>query len=75
MYDIEGEYYTYQNMVLEPNIFVIKKWLTLYDVYKLKLFRRYYFSEFGDYFFINKISGFNPIKSLTSTELELIKIK
>lgn len=75
MYDIGGEYNLYASMVKSPIVFTIEKWLTLYDIYNLKMFRRYYIAELGGYYFINKIEGFNPLKSLKPTKLQLIKIQ
>lgn len=74
LYDFQGEYNTLKNMVDKPVTYEIDKWLNLNDIYKLKFFRKYFIEELNGYYFINKISGFNPKRSVAPTKLELIKI-
>ena len=74
MYGIANEYNTIQNMVNLPVVYTVKKWLSIYDVFQIDFFSRYLVRELNGYYFINKISGFNPDKSNEPTTLELIKI-
>ncbi len=72
--NLSDQYNTYDTIVKYPVTFKIQKWLKAIDVYNLQFFRKYYFKELGGSFFLNKITGFNPQKSLNPTELELILI-
>lgn len=74
LYSLSGEYNTIAAIAEYPAIYTIKKWLTLNDVVNLKYFKRYWVKQLNGYFFLNKISGFNPEKSNEATTIELIKL-
>ena len=74
LYSLDSEYQLLEAMLTNPVYYEVKKWLSLYDVYNLEFFKKYYIRELNGCFFLNKISGFNPEKSNESTTLELIKI-
>lgn len=74
LYDLNNEYTTLESMVEYPVFYKLKRWLTLGEVNNLVFFARYYIRELNGYFFLNKISGYNPQKSTEPTQLELIKI-
>lgn len=73
-YDLNSEYVTYATMVQYPKAYTIKRWMSLADIYKIVYFARYWIKELNGYFFINKISGYNPQKSQEATTIELIKL-
>ena len=72
-YSLNDEYNTLAKMVEYPVFYKVEKWLNLNDIFQLKFFRKYFIRELNGYFFINKISGYNP-KSKKATTIELIKI-
>lgn len=72
-YSLDDEYNTIARMVEYPVLYSVQKWLNLNDIFQLKFFRKYFIRELNGYFFINKISGYNP-KSQNPTTIELIKI-
>lgn len=73
-YDLTSEYNTLAAMAVYPIKYSIKKWLTLNQIDKLVYFTRYWIMELNGYYFLNKISGFNPQKSTEATTVEIIKI-
>lgn len=74
LYSLASEYLTLASMMLYPELWTIKKWLTIDDIKTLEFFKRYYVRELNGYFFLNKISGFNPDKSKDATTIELIRL-
>ena len=64
----------YDNMLKFPRVFEIEKWITLDEISKLDFFNQYYFDQLGASFYINKISGYNPMKSFDATTIELIEV-
>lgn len=74
LYSLESEYQTLAKMMERPVKWVIKRWLTLNEVSNLRYFKRYWIEQLNGYFFINKISGYNPDKSTEATTIELIKL-
>lgn len=74
LYSLESEYQTLAKMMERPVKWVIKRWLTLNEVSNLKYFKRRWIEQLNGYFFINKISGYNPDKSTEATTIELIKL-
>lgn len=74
IYSIDGEYQFLQQILLYPKSYKQDKWLRLDDILNLEFFKQYYIKSLGGCFFINKIPGYNPEKSLKATTLELIKI-
>jgi hypothetical protein len=74
LYSIDNEYNTLASMVEYPQFWKIKRWLSLLEVNNMPYFARYYVRELNGYFFLNKVSGYNPEKSNEATQIELIKI-
>jgi hypothetical protein len=74
IYSLDSEYNTFAAMMAKPKYYEWKKWLNLNQIDRIQFFARYWIKELGGYYFINKISGYNPDKSKESTTLELIKI-
>ncbi len=57
-----------------PVVYKIEKWITLEEISKLNFFNQYYIDQLGGSFYINKITGYNPLKSYDATTIELIQI-
>jgi len=74
IYGINNEYLFFDKVIKYPEFREVNVWLTPYDVHNLQFLKQYYFKKLGGSFFINKISGFNPDKSLVPTKIELLKI-
>lgn len=74
LYSLSGEYNFLDEILDYPVFYETELWLTINDVKDLQFFRQYFIRELGGSFFINKISGFNPQKSLKATKVELIKL-
>ena len=74
MYALDGEYQTIDDMITYPKVYTIKKWLKLNDIANLQFFKRYFVRDLNGYFYLNKISGYNPSKSTEATTIELIKL-
>jgi hypothetical protein len=73
-YSLASEYTTIESMVEYPVFYEISKYLTLEQMGQVVFFARYWIKELNGYYFMNKISGYNPQKSNEATRLELIKI-
>lgn len=73
-YDLNSEYLTYAQMLQYPKAYTIKRWMSLVDIDKIVYFARYWIKELNGYYFINKISGYNPQKSQEATTIDLIKL-
>ena len=67
-------YSLYQSIMAYPRIFEIEKYLTVEEVRNLDFTNQYYIDQLGGTFFINKISGYNPLKSQDATKIELVAI-
>lgn len=74
LYSLASEYNTIASMAAYPKFYTIKKWLTLNQIDKLVYFARYWVRELNGYYFLNKVSGYNPQKSNEPTTVELIKL-
>lgn len=74
LYDLSNEYLFLEEILEQPKVYTIKKWLSLSEVFNLKFFAQYWVQQLGGCFYINKITGFNPQKSNEPTTIELIKI-
>jgi hypothetical protein len=74
IYELASEYQTIENILEYPKFYEFSKWLTLNEIYNLEYFKLYFIPELNGNFFINKIAGFNPVKSTQATKLELINI-
>lgn len=73
VYSLASEYNTLTSMVRKPKRYVIKKWMSLKDIHEFQFFKRRWVTSLNGYFFVNKISGFNP-ESKEPTSIELIKL-
>lgn len=73
-YDLSGEYLFLEEIIQKPKVYTIKKYLSITDIFNLEFFAQYFIRELNGSFYINKISGFNPQKSIEPTTIELIKI-
>jgi hypothetical protein len=74
LYSLDSEYTLLEAALVTPKFYEIEKWLTLNDIIALDFFNQFYIQELNGSFFINKISGFNPQKSMAPTKLEVFKI-
>ena len=74
IYSIENEYNLLSKVLEYPEWREVSCWLTINDIINLRFYAQYYFQQLGGSYFINKIAGFNPSKSLVATKLELIKV-
>ena len=74
IYSVSTEYNYHNQIVQFPKVYTIKKWLTSNDVLNIQFFKKYFINILNGYFFINKISGFNPDKSNEATTIELIQL-
>ena len=74
VYSIENEYHLLSKVLKYPEWREVPCWLTINDIINLRFYAQYYFQQLGGSYFINKIAGFNPTKSLVATKLELIKV-
>ena len=74
VYSIENEYQLLSEVLKYPEYREVSCWLTINDIINLRFYAQYYFQQLGGSYFINKIAGFNPSKSLVATKLELIKV-
>jgi len=74
VYTVASEYQFLDNILGTPETRKIKRWV---NSSMLKGFRKlapYYVREFGAWYFVNKISNFNPEKSNEPVEFELIRL-
>jgi len=74
LYDLGSEYLTLESALQYPIFYEVDAWLKPSDIRNLEFFKMYYFKELNGSYFLNKISGFNPDKSLEPTRLELLRI-
>lgn len=72
-YSLEDEFNKVAEIIEYPVRYEVKKWLSLNEIYTLRYFRRYFIRQLNGYFFINKISGYNP-QSRQPVTIELIKL-
>ena len=73
-FSIENEYNLLSKVLEYPEYREVSCWLTINDIINLRFYAQYYFQQLGGSYFINKIAGFNPSKSLVATKIELIKV-
>jgi len=71
---VDSIYSMYQSIMSYPILFEIEKYLTVEEVRNLDFTNQYYIDQLGFSCFINKISGYNPLKSQDATKIELIVI-
>lgn len=74
IYSLASEYNALANMLLYPVKYDIKKQMNIIELNELQYFTKWQSSDLGCYYFMNKISGFNPNNSSNEITIELIKI-
>lgn len=74
LYSLDSEYELINAAIKYPRFYELKKWLTVNDIRSIEFFKQYYIQELNGSYFINKISGFNPERSMEPTTLEIFKI-
>ncbi len=72
LYSLNSEYNFYNEICQYPKRYKIKKWISSKQIKELKFFAQYFIKELNGSYFINKISGYNPEKSLQPVEIDLI---
>lgn len=72
LYSLNSEYNFYNEICQYPKRYKIKKWISSKQIKSLKFFAQYFIKELNGSYFINKISGYNPEKSLQPVEIDLI---
>lgn len=75
LYSLDSEYTTVESMLEYPVYYSAERWVNLQNVLDLEYFKLYLIPELGGYYFLNKISGYNPSKSARPTKIELIKVR
>jgi hypothetical protein len=63
----------YRCLAEMPIVYTVKKYITPSEILNLELNKLYFIKHLGGYFYINKISGYNPEKSNEPVTIELIK--
>lgn len=73
-YSLDSEYNTLEEVIQYPKMYTIRKLLNIVDIHNIEFFKRYRVNELNGYFYINKISGFNPQRLDKASVIELINI-
>ena len=74
VYSMQGEYKFFDKVNDAPKFYDVNLWLTNNDIRDVDNFTMIYIKELNGCFYLNKISGFNPDKSIAATSCELIRI-
>lgn len=74
IYDMSQEYVFFDKLNSNPKVYTVGMWITNNDMRLIDNFTLIYIRELNGLFYPNKITGFNPDKSTTSTSIELMKI-
>lgn len=74
IYTVATEYDFLDGVLQDPETRTIKRWVTASQLDGFRKIAGYYVPEFGAWYFVNKIKGFNPEKSKAPVEFELIKL-
>lgn len=74
IYSVASEYNFLDNILKSPESYKIKRWVTASQLEGFRKIAPYYVPELGRWVFVNKIKGFNPVKSKQPVEFELIKV-
>lgn len=74
IYSMEGEFKFHDKINTNPRVYSAGFWLTSNDIRNIDNYTLIYVKQLGGCFYLNKISGFNPDMSKSSTNCELIKV-
>lgn len=73
-YSVSAEYNFLEGIINSPETYKVKRWVTSSQMENFRKIATYYVPELGGWFYVNKIKGFNPVKSKQPVEFELIKV-
>jgi hypothetical protein len=74
VYSVSAEYNFLEGIINSPETYKVKRWVTSSQMENFRKIATYYVPELGGWFYVNKIKGFNPVKSKQPVEFELIKV-
>lgn len=74
VYSVSAEYNFLEGIINSPETYKVKRWVTSSQMENFRKIATYYVPELGGWFYVNKIKGFNPVKSKQPVEFELIKL-
>ena len=74
VYTVSAEYNFLEGIINSPETYKVKRWVTSSQMENFRKIATYYVPELGGWFYVNKIKGFNPVKSKQPVEFELIKL-
>jgi hypothetical protein len=74
VYSVSAEYNFLESIINSPETYKVKRWVTSSQMENFRKIATYYVPELGGWFYVNKIKGFNPVKSKQPVEFELIKV-
>jgi hypothetical protein len=74
VYSVSAEYNFLESIINSPETYKVKRWVTSSQMENFRKIATYYVLELGGWFYVNKIKGFNPVKSKQPVEFELIKV-
>ena len=74
VYTVSAEYNFLEGIINSPETYKVKRWVTSSQMENFRKIATYYVPELGGWFYVNKIKGFNPVKSKQPVEFELIKV-
>lgn len=74
VYTVASEYNFLDNILATPETRIVKRWVNSSMMKGFRKLAPYYVREFGAWYFVNKISNFNPEKSKEPVKFELIRL-
>jgi len=74
VYTVASEYKFLDDILNTPETRIVKRWVNSSMMRGFRKLAPYYVREFGGWYFVNKISNFNPEKSKEPVKFELIKL-
>ena len=74
VYTVAGEYAFLDSILLSPETRKVKRWVNSSMMQGFRKVAPYYVREFGAWYFVNKISNFNPERSLEPVTFELVRL-
>lgn len=74
VYTVASEYNFLDNILQTPETRTVKRWVNSSMMKGFRKLAPYYVREFGAWYFVNKISNFNPEKSKEPVKFELIRL-
>lgn len=72
--NLAGEYNMLNNIIEYPVTYEIKKYVNVVDVNNMRHYARYKLTGYPGFYYLNKISGYNPTKSDEPVTLQFYKI-